>query len=44
MKKFIKNNNTPIVVKADGLAAGEEVTICKTKDNVLRVTNEIFKR
>ena len=43
VKKFIKNNNTPIVVKADGLAAGKGVTICKTKDNVLRVANEIFK-
>ena len=31
VKKFIKNSNLPIVVKADGLAAGKGVTICKTK-------------
>ena len=32
-----------MLIKADGLAAGKGVTICKTKDNVLRVANEIFK-
>ena len=29
--RFIKKNNLPIVVKADGLAAGKGVSICKTK-------------
>ena len=33
----------PLVVKADGLAAGKGVTICKTKKQVLNVSEEIFK-
>ena len=39
---FIKNCNLPIVVKADGLAAGKGVTICKTKKMVLKTSSEIF--
>ena len=42
VKKFLKKNNLPLVVKADGLAAGKGVTICKTKKQLLKVTNEIF--
>ena len=42
VKKFLNNCNLPIVVKADGLAAGKGVTICKTKSQVLKVTSEIF--
>ena len=30
---FLKNSNLPLVVKADGLAAGKGVTICKTKNH-----------
>ena len=33
----------PLVVKADGLAAGKGVTICKTKKQVLNISTEIFK-
>ncbi len=40
--KFLKNKNFPVVVKADGLAAGKGVTICKTKNQVLNVSREIF--
>ncbi len=40
---FLKKTNLPIVVKADGLAAGKGVTICKTKKQVLKISNEIFK-
>ena len=40
---FLKKSSTPYVVKADGLAAGKGVTICKTEKEVLKSTNEIFK-
>ena len=40
---FLKNSNFPLVVKADGLAAGKGVTICKNKKQTLKVSNEIFK-
>ena len=33
--KSIKNFNLPVVVKADGLAAGKGVVICKTKEKLL---------
>ncbi len=39
---FLKRTNFPVVVKADGLAAGKGVTICKTKNQVLNVSEEIF--
>ena len=39
---FINNCKLPIVVKADGLAAGKGVTICKTKKQVLNISSEIF--
>ena len=32
----------PVVVKADGLAAGKGVVICKSKKEVLKISNEIF--
>ena len=40
--KFIKKNSLPIVVKADGLAAGKGVTICKNKKQILKISEEIF--
>jgi phosphoribosylamine---glycine ligase len=43
VKSFLNYCNLPIVVKADGLAAGKGVTICKTKKQVLTKTSEIFK-
>tara|TARA_B100000945_G_scaffold313255_1_gene308996 strand:+ start:27 stop:878 length:852 start_codon:yes stop_codon:yes gene_type:complete len=33
----------PVVVKADGLAAGKGVTICKTKKEVVKISKEIFE-
>ena len=41
--KFLKKCSMPIVLKADGLAAGKGVTICKTKNQVINLSNEIFK-
>jgi len=43
IKKFLKNCNLPIVVKADGLAAGKGVTICKSKKQVIEVSSKIFR-
>ena len=43
VKKFLINNKLPIVVKADGLAAGKGVVICKTSKEVEKFSNEIFK-
>jgi len=39
---FIKKNKTPIVVKADGLAAGKGVSICFSKQEALNCTKEIL--
>ena len=39
---FIEKSDIPIVVKADGLAAGKGVTICNTKDEALKNTKEIL--
>ena len=41
--KFIRSNKLPLVVKADGLAAGKGVVICKTKKKILKISDEIFK-
>jgi len=40
--KFIKKNNLPIVVKADGLASGKGVTICNSIEDALKNTKEIL--
>ena len=40
---FIKKNGTPIVVKADGLAAGKGVSICKSEKEALKNTKEILE-
>ncbi len=40
--KFLKNCNYPIVVKADGLAAGKGVYICENKDESYLAVKEIF--
>ena len=42
VKKFLLQNKMPIVVKADGLAAGKGVTICYSKNEVKKFSDEIF--
>ena len=43
VNNFLKMSNFPLVVKADGLAAGKGVTICKNKKQIFKVSDEIFK-
>ena len=40
---FLRKSKLPLVVKADGLAAGKGVTICSSKKKVLKISEEIFK-
>jgi len=40
---FIKKNGVPIVVKADGLAAGKGVSVCKSIEEALKNTKEILE-
>ena len=40
---FMKNTKLPLVVKADGLAAGKGVAICNTKTSVIKISDEIFR-
>ena len=40
---FIKKAGVPIVVKADGLAAGKGVSICKSEEEALKNTKEILE-
>ncbi len=42
VKNFLKSSRMPIVVKADGLAAGKGVTICYSINEVKKISNEIF--
>ena len=43
VKKFLNSCNYPIVVKADGLAAGKGVSICQNINQVINATTQIFK-
>ena len=43
VKQFLNICKLPIVVKADGLAAGKGVTICRSKKAVIKTTTDIFK-
>ena len=40
--QFLKNTKIPIVIKADGLAAGKGVYICKDRESSIIAVNEIF--
>ena len=39
---FLNKSKLPIVVKADGLAAGKGVSICKNKKEAINISKEIF--
>ena len=41
-KKFLENKKYPIVIKADNLAAGKGVYICKNRDESFLAIEEIF--
>tara|TARA_B100001094_G_scaffold278026_1_gene287223 strand:+ start:22 stop:1284 length:1263 start_codon:yes stop_codon:yes gene_type:complete len=41
-KKFVKNSNYPIVIKADNLASGKGVYICNNEDDANLAIEEIF--
>ncbi len=41
-KKFIETTNFPIVIKADGLAAGKGVYICENLNDAFKGIDEIF--
>ena len=43
VKSFMHKFKLPMVVKADGLAAGKGVTICKTKKQVLKLPAKYLK-
>jgi phosphoribosylamine--glycine ligase len=40
--KYIRNQGAPIVVKADGLAAGKGVIVCKTVEEAIRSVDQIM--
>ena len=40
--KFIEKNGAPIVVKADGLAAGKGVSVCSSTEEAVKSTKEIL--
>ncbi len=41
-KKFLRQSKYPIVIKANGLAAGKGVYICEDENNAILATDEIF--
>ncbi|TFI52945.1 phosphoribosylamine--glycine ligase [Mastigocladus laminosus UU774] len=42
-KSYVKDHGTPIVVKADGLAAGKGVTVAQTLDQAIAAIEAIFQ-
>jgi phosphoribosylamine--glycine ligase len=41
-KKYIAQHTLPIVLKADGLAAGKGVVICETHEHALQVFDDMI--
>ena len=42
--RYVQNAEAPLVVKADGLAAGKGVTVCATRDEALRALRDSMER
>jgi phosphoribosylamine--glycine ligase len=42
-KRYVADHGPPLVIKADGLAAGKGVTICNTNDEALHAVDLIMK-
>jgi phosphoribosylamine--glycine ligase len=42
-KKYLESQKTPIVVKADGLAAGKGVTVADSKEEALKALSDIME-
>lgn len=42
-KTYIENHGTPLVIKADGLAAGKGVLLCLTMDDAIQAVDLIMK-
>jgi len=40
--KYIRTQGAPVVIKADGLAAGKGVTVCKTVEEAVRSVDQIM--
>jgi len=43
-ERYINEIPAPIVIKADGLAAGKGVTVCETKDRAFEVLHSLMER
>jgi len=43
-EKYIKSKNCPLVVKADGLAAGKGVLLCKSTEEALTAVDTIMRK
>jgi phosphoribosylamine--glycine ligase len=44
LREFVWSLSAPVVVKADGLAAGKGVIICQTAEEAIHVSEEIFEK
>jgi phosphoribosylamine--glycine ligase len=43
-REYIEDQNSPLVVKADGIAAGKGVIVCSTKDEALTAVQSIMDK
>jgi phosphoribosylamine--glycine ligase len=41
--EYVRNADMPVVVKADGLAAGKGVTVCGTREQAIEAVNDAMK-